>query len=130
MVRLDIATKANPARVLPALLLADYLEHLSALPNVTKVFQERAAPAGKNSIQLTDDNGKTLANQAVVNYLAGLARDNTKLQRASNVCLFNMFMCDSKPIPRLTSRRLKNGSQEVRASPARTCRHCERRCMN
>ena len=91
MVRLDIATKANPALVLPALLVADYLGRLSALSNVTKVFQERAALAGKDLIQLTDDDGKTLANQAVVSYLAGLARGSANSQKASDVCL---FMCD------------------------------------
>jgi glutamyl-tRNA synthetase len=82
---LTIATKANPALVLPSLLIASYLERSAALPVLTKTFHEGAALAGKESIQLTFDDGKTLSDKAIIHYFADLANNNTTPRRASLV---------------------------------------------
>jgi glutamyl-tRNA synthetase len=82
---LTIATKADPALVLPSLLIASYLEQSATLPVLTKSFHEGAALAGKESIQLTFDDGQTLSNKAIVYYFADLANNNTTPQRASLV---------------------------------------------
>lgn len=89
MASFNIATKANPVLLLPSLLIAGYLQQTGKLPTVTKTFHDKVTIAGKDSIQLTL-NGKTLSDNAIVNYLTDLATSNAR-HRASSVRLW--YLC-------------------------------------
>jgi hypothetical protein len=85
MASFEIATQANPALVLPSLLIAGHLEHTTLLPTIKKSFHEGNTLAGKESIKLTFDDGKTPADRAIVHYFAELALGNASPQHASSV---------------------------------------------
>lgn len=87
MTRLEIATKANPALVLPSLLIAGHLERAGFFLPVVKVFHEEASLASKASVQLTLDDGKMSEDQGSVNAFAELVSNYTRLQYAPAVCI-------------------------------------------
>jgi hypothetical protein len=85
MAILKVASKANPAIVLPGLLIAEHLERATILPPSTKEFHENDAFAGDESIQLILADGKILSDDSIVDDLVELANGNAGPQRASSV---------------------------------------------
>ncbi|TVY36254.1 putative glutamate--tRNA ligase, cytoplasmic [Lachnellula subtilissima] len=75
MASFDIATKANQASVLPALVMAIHIqqEQTSLIPTVSKTFHNGDTLPSKDTIQMAYLDGKTLSGKAIIHYLAELA---------------------------------------------------------
>jgi len=78
MAHLKIAMKANPALVLPSLLLAAYLEQTELLPNITKTFQESDKFSEAEVIELTLYDGRILRGNGIVKFLAEVSNDGSQ----------------------------------------------------
>lgn len=71
---LHVPTKANPAVVIPALLIAGYLEHTAISPVVNRVFREGTKIEGKHAIRLVLEDGTIVIDDAAVQHLIALSR--------------------------------------------------------
>jgi hypothetical protein len=92
MAHLDIASKANPAVILPVLLVVRYLEDNGLLAGVTKSLLERDAlsNSGKEVVRLQPEDGKSLFDRDVLLYLTSLSGGTSdKHTQAVRTCLKN-----------------------------------------
>jgi hypothetical protein len=91
MASLEIAAKANPALVLPSVLIALQLEHTGLVPAIKRIYQDEETLAGKHSVQLTLEDGKTLADKDILQHFAEIAEKSTGSQRGVAVCVLKRF---------------------------------------
>ncbi|KAF2116799.1 putative Glutamyl-tRNA synthetase, cytoplasmic [Lophiotrema nucula] len=79
MAHLQVASKANPALVLPVLLVAQHLERNGLLAAVTKTFLERdvLSNVGKQVVQLQPEDGESVFDGDVIGYLTALSGDSS-----------------------------------------------------
>jgi hypothetical protein len=110
MASLKIATKANPALVLPSLLMAGYLEHTALLPN-KRTFQDQTTLGDDASVQLSLRGGESLIDEAIIQYFAKIANSDASPEDASTVRICSRGF---KEVPLIYINRLKNGSTEAR----------------
>lgn len=87
MAHLQVASKANPALVLPVLLVARYSEQNGFLATVTKTFLERdtLSNGGKEVVQLQPEDSKTVFDRDVILYLTALPGDSPGDKRTQAV---------------------------------------------
>lgn len=68
MASLEIAKKANPTAILPAIILERYLEIHSYLPQVARNIHQDSSLPNKTSICLRLENGRTFVDNEILWY--------------------------------------------------------------
>ena len=76
MARLDAASKADPALVLPGLVLAKHLHVIGILPSLARFFHVAAALEDTSVIRLSLAGDEVVTDSDVVPFLLGLSGEN------------------------------------------------------
>jgi hypothetical protein len=111
MASLEVAMKANPASVLPSLLIAGYLEH-TALFSTTRTFRDQATLGNDASVRLSLRGGESIEDEAIIQYFAKIANSNASPEDALSVRTAHV---ESRSYLLMYTNRLKNGLKEAKA---------------